>query len=389
MAAGENDINDAPAAVYSLPSSDFHNIQPDSIGPGASNSPSSGYDPQTGLGTPVASSIISGLAAPAVSGSSSDTTNSAPQSPGSKPSASLPPTNPAPLDDNVDGGTEDLPSGPGPGSSPAADEATNVSPAPGSTDIAQVRSFAVTLASSAGANASASMLTPAQSSATSNVQSPIGPTASNESNRGDPALRLTGGSIALARGPEIDPQLDSQQGQQDGGSNPLGADQFHLNWPDAHRNIMARAKHAGSSVAAPVLLAKRHEAEPEDGADSLSAIDHCFASGTWIERILSAHPDADLPPQFGDPATIAAAIADEAAPDYAIWSTGDGDLSADQLGLAAAIAVGAYWQMSRRSVSDVSEGTAGKSCSDFLSLTSRFREAKLAWASATRTTKPR
>jgi hypothetical protein len=425
VAAGRNAIGNAPAAIYSLPRSDFNSVSSgDDSGsiaggstPATANLPGNGnsqqpggYSLQTGLGTPVANNVISDLAAanlttivPAVSGAPSAVTNSPPSSTISKPLVpSPPPTSPAPLD-RVAESTGDSLSGPAAESSPTAVGATTVSQVSAPTDAVQVHSVAVTLAGSNGTNAAVLTPTPAQSAAITNGQSAVGSMAFNDSSRVDSALHSLGsGSSGLVLGREIDPQVDAQPGQQDGGSDSMSTDPSQLSWPDAHRmswpdahrNSMARAKHAGSAVAAPVLLAKRHEIESDDGADSLSAIDHCFASGTWIERILSAHPDADLPSPVGDPAVSAAAIAGEGGQDYGIWGSGDSELSADQLWLAAAIAAGAYWQMSRKPVSDGRAGSATKSRSDFLSLTSRFREAKLAWASAhktapQRTTKPR
>jgi subtilase family serine protease len=56
--AGENTLTNAAAAVYSLPSSDFHDIIGGSNG---SSSATRGYDEVTGLGSPQANSVVQGL----------------------------------------------------------------------------------------------------------------------------------------------------------------------------------------------------------------------------------------------------------------------------------------------------------------------------------------
>ncbi len=57
-AASENTLTSAAAAVYSLPSSDFHDITSGSNG---QYSATKGYDEVTGLGSPLANQVIQGL----------------------------------------------------------------------------------------------------------------------------------------------------------------------------------------------------------------------------------------------------------------------------------------------------------------------------------------
>ena len=58
MAAGENTLTNAAAAVYTLPTSDFHDITSGSNG---QYSATKGYDEVTGLGSPVANLVAQGL----------------------------------------------------------------------------------------------------------------------------------------------------------------------------------------------------------------------------------------------------------------------------------------------------------------------------------------
>ena len=57
VAAGKSTLSNAPAAIYSLPSADFHDITTGSNGLRAT----AGYDPVTGRGTPIARLVVQGL----------------------------------------------------------------------------------------------------------------------------------------------------------------------------------------------------------------------------------------------------------------------------------------------------------------------------------------
>ncbi len=78
MIAGESTLNAAQNAIYSLPSSDFHDITSGSNG---QYSATTGYDEVTGRGSPIASLVISGLEA--YTGTSTTSSGSSSSSSGS------------------------------------------------------------------------------------------------------------------------------------------------------------------------------------------------------------------------------------------------------------------------------------------------------------------
>jgi len=79
-AAGEGTLNGAQAAIYTLPSSDFHDITSGSNG---GYSAKAGYDEVTGRGTPIANLVINGLVSYSSSSGSSGSGSSGSGSSGS------------------------------------------------------------------------------------------------------------------------------------------------------------------------------------------------------------------------------------------------------------------------------------------------------------------
>jgi hypothetical protein len=392
-ADGKDAIGDAAAALYSLPSSDFHNMSngapsgaavvPATVGNLTNGLVSSVYETQTGLGSPVANDLIMDLAgSDATLSAAYDLPNAilSPIAPPASKPASPPGAKPL---DGSDGNGDDA-------SSAAAGAA-----AAESTDASQTRNFAVTVVSASGTSAAAAQLTPAQLAAVVAVSPSSSVKTSTDSGRIELSLHPAPGSASVALGSmDGENSTDSPSGQQDGLSISTADSQFHLNWTAEGQSSKPRAKSASGFVQAPVLTTKRRQAEGDDEEatdeepDSLQAIDHCFASGVWIEQVLAAHPDADLPGQLLDPTTLAAVSAKGALPPEELWAIDTGSVGAKEICVAAAVAAGAYLQLSRKAA-DAGGPPARTPMSDFFSLSSRFRAAKLAWASSHRSAKSR
>lgn len=380
-AAGEPNIGSAPAAVYSLPSSDFNSVDtvttannsvclvsntatasstlntstatggaaandvstssPASSTPAAATLAPSSYNPQAGLGSPVANLVVNGLV---TSGTSTLTASAGEVVIPMTLSGDAPVSGPWTPPQQSSGRA---PSGPAVGVPGNAQPLTvllfNTPTNPPATSSPTSPTVAVTLPASDAAVG----LTPAQAAATA---APVLGTAAASGAPTDSTLNSLGTTAGnplrpLERNGSGPGSVDTSAEFDPVPSNLPGHSGTEHGWAAAGRSPQSKA-----AVASPRSMSGR-PAAVEDDADALAAIDNCFASGQWVEQILAAHPTTALPAGFSgqgeadlDLETAEAAIAQVAA--EAAEGTAGG-WTVPRGWLAAALGLGAYWQMRR------------------------------------------
>lgn len=353
-AAGEAAISNAPAAIYGLPSTDFHSPAAMTAGSatGIGSTLASNYSPQVGLGSPVANLVVADLInSGAVDGTPASGTS-----------------NVATVSGTIDGPVNTLGNPSPPASSrgpatPAGSSLVNAQPytvilygtpaGPPSTSAAQP-TVAVTTPSE---GATAPLLSPAQSAASSLA----GPNStSTAATTLSPAENSLGANLGNTLRPLEHDGNRPNTGDGQGGSAALGSDLAKAGTDNDW--ALGRGGRGRPGATGPRSLAGRPAPQPEEDADSLSAIDNLFASGQWMDQILAAHPTATLPASFASEAEAglggAAGELGQLAADAAA-SQPASSWSNSRVWIAAALGLGAFWQMRRGAQAEQKSVAAG------------------------------